>query len=61
MRDGPEGGGPFPEHTRELWLITHEDLRRTARVRAFMEVVGDGLVARRDLLAGVPGGCGPAG
>ena len=44
--------GPIPELERELWLITHEDLRRTARVRAFMEVVGDGLAARRALLEG---------
>ena len=47
--------GPLPELTRELWLVTHEDLRRTARVRAFMEVVGEGLAARRDLLEGVAG------
>ena len=32
-----------PELTRELWLITHQDLKATARVRAFMEVVGEGL------------------
>lgn len=44
---GPEGA-----LTRELWLITHRDLRNTARVRAFFEVVGQGLIARRDLLEG---------
>jgi DNA-binding transcriptional LysR family regulator len=44
--------GPIEELARELWLITHEDLRRTARVRAFMEQVGDGLARRRVLLEG---------
>jgi DNA-binding transcriptional LysR family regulator len=44
--------GPVPELARELWLITHRDLRRTARVRAFMESVGEGLLARRHLLEG---------
>jgi len=29
-------------HT-ELWLITHQSLKDTARVRAFMEIVGDGI------------------
>jgi DNA-binding transcriptional LysR family regulator len=38
--------------TRELWLITHRDLRNTARVRAFFEIVGKGLTARRQLLEG---------
>ncbi|MGY3531866.1 DNA-binding transcriptional LysR family regulator [Bradyrhizobium embrapense] len=38
--------------TRELWLITHRDLRNTARVRAFFDVVGQGLTARRHLLEG---------
>jgi DNA-binding transcriptional LysR family regulator len=44
--------GPLPDLARELWLITHEDLKATARVRAFMEVVGEGLRARRELLEG---------
>ncbi|MBB3356984.1 MULTISPECIES: LysR family transcriptional regulator [unclassified Novosphingobium] len=38
--------------TRELWLITHRDLRNTARVRAFFDIVGQGLVDRRHLLEG---------
>lgn len=37
---------PLEELTRELWLITHAALKRTARVRAFMEIVGEGLVRR---------------
>ncbi len=27
----------------ELWMITHDSLKGTARVRAFMELVGDGI------------------
>ena len=33
-------------------VLTHEDLRRTARVRAFTEFAADALAARRDLLEG---------
>jgi DNA-binding transcriptional LysR family regulator len=44
--------GPEAALTRELWLITHRDLRSTARVRAFFDVVGQGLFARRELLQG---------
>ncbi len=29
-------------HT-ELWMVTHRSLKDTARVRAFMEIVGDGI------------------
>jgi DNA-binding transcriptional LysR family regulator len=43
---------PVPELARELWLVTHVDLKRTARVRAFFDVVGDGLAARRALFEG---------
>ena len=37
---------PIPALTRELWLITHEDLRHTARVRAFFEHIGESLAQR---------------
>ncbi|MBJ7411847.1 MAG: LysR family transcriptional regulator [Phenylobacterium sp.] len=37
---------------RELWIVTHADLRRTARVRAFMDLAAAFLSARRSLLAG---------
>lgn len=30
----------------ELWLVTHRSLKDTARVRAFMEIVGDGVKKR---------------
>ena len=45
-------GEPVGDLTRELWLITHKDLQKTARVRAFLDVVGNGLVCRRDLFEG---------
>jgi DNA-binding transcriptional LysR family regulator len=38
--------------TRELWIVTHADLRKTARVRAFFEIVGDGLASQGALFAG---------
>jgi DNA-binding transcriptional LysR family regulator len=41
-----------PELATELWVLTHEDLRRTARVRVFTEFAADALAARRDLLEG---------
>ena len=45
---------PIPELTRELWIVTHADLRKTARVRAFFDVVGDGLAAKQALFGGQP-------
>lgn len=47
--------GPAAALTRELWLITHKDLRNTARVRAFFDAVGQGLIERRQLLEGALG------
>lgn len=41
---------PLPDLHTELWLVTHRSLKDTARVRAFMEIVGDGIrkaLARR--------------
>ena len=37
---------PIPALQRELWLITHEDLRDTARVRAFFALMGEALLRR---------------
>lgn len=36
----------LPDLRTELWLVTHRSLKDTARVRAFMEVVGDGVKRR---------------
>jgi hypothetical protein len=38
-----------------LWIVTHADLKRTARVRTFSGVVGDGLAAERALFGAAPG------
>ena len=46
---------PLPELSRELWIVTHADLKATARVRAFFEVVGDGIAADRSLIEGIAG------
>jgi DNA-binding transcriptional LysR family regulator len=43
---------PIVELTRELWIITHQDLKKTGRVRAFFDIVGNALLARRSLLEG---------
>jgi DNA-binding transcriptional LysR family regulator len=43
---------PEPALAGELWLVTHPDLRRTARVRAFMETLARGLGSERALLEG---------
>lgn len=34
---------PIAELAQPVWMLTHPDLRRTARVRAFMQFVGDAL------------------
>jgi DNA-binding transcriptional LysR family regulator len=43
---------PLPELAGELWIVTHADLKRTARVRAFFDVVGEGLARERELFDG---------
>lgn len=45
-------GKPIGELTSDLWLLTHPDLRRTARVRAFTDFVAGEVHARRDDLGG---------
>lgn len=45
-------GEPLPELATELWLLTHPDLRRVARIRAFMAFVAEALEVRQALLAG---------
>lgn len=56
LADGLSGiarvGDPLPEVRSNLWLLTHEDLRRTARVRAFTEFMAHALGGERDLLEG---------
>lgn len=43
---------PVPELSRELWIVTHSDLKRTARVRAFFDQVGEGIATDRALIEG---------
>ena len=35
--------GPLDDLVTELWIVTHRSLKDTARVRSFMEFVGDGV------------------
>jgi DNA-binding transcriptional LysR family regulator len=37
---------PIPELAAPIWMLTHPDLRQTARVRAFVQHVGDALTQR---------------
>lgn len=56
LGDGTPGlvriGSPVADMAAALWLLTHEDLRRTARVSAFTEFAGQALVKLRPLLEG---------
>ena len=40
------------EHMFDFWLLTHADLRRTARVRAFMNFMADAIMPHKDLIEG---------
>lgn len=44
--------GPLPDYTVDLWVLTHVDLRHTARVRALTESVSAGIQGMRALLEG---------
>ena len=45
---------PLPELERELWLLTHPDLRNTARARAFLDYCTEAIARRRDIVEGGP-------
>ncbi len=38
--------------SRDIWLLTHEDLRKTARVQHFLRFMAKAILAKRDLLEG---------
>lgn len=38
--------GALKDLSTEMWIVTHRSLKDTARVRAFMEIVGDGIRRR---------------
>jgi DNA-binding transcriptional LysR family regulator len=56
MGDGDAGlrrvGDLIPDIGVDLWLLTHEDLRQTARVRAFLDFMGEAIARDRDLIEG---------
>ena len=41
------------EFTLDLWLLTHEDLRQTARIRAFLDFLAEALAKEAPLLEGL--------
>jgi len=43
---------PLPEVSTDLWLLTHGDLRKTARVRALVDFLAEEITAKKDLLEG---------
>jgi DNA-binding transcriptional LysR family regulator len=43
---------PLSELRTEMWIVTHRDLRKTARVRAFFDVIVDGISADRERIEG---------
>jgi hypothetical protein len=43
---------PLPAPRSSLWLLTHEDLKRTARIRATLDFLAKALVSERPLLEG---------
>jgi DNA-binding transcriptional LysR family regulator len=43
---------PLPEMASALWLLTHPDLRRVARIRAFLDFMALRLAHQRPLLEG---------
>jgi len=45
---------PLPELESALWLLTHPDLRRVARVRAVIDFMAEAIAGERGLLAGRP-------
>lgn len=49
-------GAALPELRTPLWILTHPDLRRAARIRAFMDHAGNEIASRRSLLEGIPQG-----
>ena len=43
---------PIPDLAGELWIVTHADLKGTARVRAFFDIVGEGLAREHAVFEG---------
>ena len=47
-------GEIIPALSTDLWLLTHPDLRNTARIRALLDFVADAVKAHRARLEGTP-------
>lgn len=45
-----------PLSSRDVWILTHKDLRHTARVRTFMDFIAEVIKEQSDLLEGRRGG-----
>ena len=43
---------PLDEVSTDLWLLSHADLRKTARVRALVDFLGDALSSKKALIEG---------
>jgi molybdate transport repressor ModE-like protein len=43
---------PLPDMEGSLWLLTHPDLRRVARIRTVLDFLADALSSQRDLIEG---------
>ena len=54
-------GPAVPELEAELWLLTHPDLRNTARVRAFMDYCAAEIAKRRKVIECSPDGADLSG
>ncbi len=52
---------PEPEFGMDLWVLTHRDLRHTARVRTFMSFIAERIGRWRDRYAGVAGAASAGG
>ena len=44
---------PNPDFSAGLWLLTHPDLRQSARVRAFMDFTAAEIVKQRKVIEGL--------
>jgi len=51
-------GAPRPEWAASLWLLTHPDLRKVARIRAVLDFLAGRLASKRPLLEGGSAGRG---
>ena len=46
-------GSPLPDLANGIWLLTHADLRQTARVRAFMDFAASEIAKQRKTIEGL--------